>query len=383
MRIKSSIRLSLGLLPVLRSSGGDRADYRYEDYSEDGGRIHIRTHGFLFDKSLVPWLSLKGDLVYDGISGATPTGVPPLPGETAVAKATIEDIRRAGMIQPSIKLGNHIVSPQFAYSKEKDYESVGAALTHSIELNEKNTTLTWGVSHAFDRIIPNIGESITESTNKDATDIILGVTQLLGPKTILTANLTFGYSSGYLSDPYKRVLFTDFPYFPGFPYTGLPESRPSHKFREVAFLSVQQFVSSLNGAIEGSYRFHHDDWDVLSSTLTVEWHQKLGKWLTISPLLRYYTQTRAYFYSTQFAGDPTIPSDDPSFIAFPAYYTSDYRLSNFDSYTMGATASVRLHDHLSLEFAYKRYLMFGTDHQTAADQYPKAHVFTGGLTVWF
>ena len=38
---------------------------------------------------------------------------------------------------------------------------------------------------------------------------------------------------------------------------------------------------------------------------------------------------------------------------------------------------------LSLEMGYKRYEMFGTDGVTAADQYPTANVFTGGLTLWF
>jgi hypothetical protein len=381
---RRSLRFGLSLLPILKSRAEDRVDYRYEDYQEDGGRIHIETHGFLFDKGLASWLSLKGSVIYDGISGATPTGVPPLPGESTVAKATIEDIRRAGFIEPSFKFLNHTLSPQLAYSKEKDYESIGVSLTDSFDLNQKNTTITWGGSHAFDRIIPNIGEAITESQKKDATDLLVGVSQLFGPTTVFRANLTLGYSDGYLDDPYKRVLFTDFPYFPGFDYTGLPEKRPSHKFRQVALFSIQQFVTPLNGALEASYRFHHDDWGIAAHTLTAEWHQKVGKWLTISPLFRYYTQTRADFYATKFPGDPTIPSDDPSFVPLTVtYYSSDYRLSDLDSYTMGLTASIHVHEHVSLEFGYKRYLMYGTDHVTVADQYPKAHIFTGGLTLWF
>jgi hypothetical protein len=47
------------------------------------------------------------------------------------------------------------------------------------------------------------------------------------------------------------------------------------------------------------------------------------------------------------------------------------------------SVSAKVHEHVSLEFAYKRYEMFGTDGKTAKDQYPGAHVFTGGLTAWF
>jgi hypothetical protein len=127
-------------LPFARSFAEDRVDYRYEDYSEDGGRIHIQTHAALFSKEIRPWLNLRGSFVYDGISGATPIGAPPLPGETTVKKVNIDDIRRAGFIEPSFKIENHTLTPQFAISEESDYESLSASLSHSIDFNEKNTT---------------------------------------------------------------------------------------------------------------------------------------------------------------------------------------------------------------------------------------------------
>ncbi len=381
----SSLAFGIVLLPLTRGRAEDRADYRYENYAEDGGRIHVRTHGLLINKDLTPWLSLRGNYVYDGISGATPTGAPPLPGQSTVPKVTIDDIRRAGFIEPSFHLGNHTLTPQAAYSEESDYRSVGVSLTHSIDFNEKNTTVTWGVSHAFDRILPNPGESIDVAQDKDATDVLLGLTQVIDPQTLVRANLTLGYSDGYLSDPYKRVLFRDFPHTPGQPYTVFPENRPAHKFRQVAFLSLQHFVLPADGAAELSYRFYHDDWDVVANTLTVEWHQNVGKWVTISPIFRYYTQTAASFYGTSFAGDPSCPLAFPECpqIQIPSYYSADYRVSAFDAFTYGVSASIHLHERVSLQFEYQRYEMFGTDHMTAQDQYPQAHIFSGGISLWF
>ena len=208
---RSSLAVSFCLLPFLRSHAEDHVDYRYEDYAEDNGRIHIRTHGVFFESDLKPWLSLKGNYIYDGISGATPTGTPPPAGETLGRQVTIEDIRRAGFIEPKIKIGNHSFSPQLSYSLESDYKSLGTAFSHSIEFNDKNTTVTWGVGHSFDHILPNDGQATPESPeittplSKNSTDFLIGFTQLLGQKTVVGMNLTIGYSEGYLSDPYKLV----------------------------------------------------------------------------------------------------------------------------------------------------------------------------------
>lgn len=377
--------LSAGAL-ALRLRGEDRVDYRYEDYAEMGDRIHVQTHGLFFEKELKPWLAVKGNLIYDGISGATPNGAPPLPGETEVAKANIEDTRRAGFIEPSFRLENHTLSPQFAYSRESDYESTGIALSHAVALNEKNTTLSWGVSHAFDRVLPNPGASVAVPEDKNTTDFLLGVSQLLGPKTVLTVNLTLGYAEGFLSDPYKRVLFDDFPYTPGFPYTVFPEQRPDHKFRQVGYLGVNHFIEQANGAVDASYRLHHDDWGIWAHTFSLEWHQKLGRFLTVSPLFRFHAQSAADFYATHFPGDPSCPPElDPSCpqTPLPEFYSADYRLSRLQSFTYGIGLSARVHEHVSLEFVFKRYEMQGRDGVTAADQYPSANVFTSGVTIWF
>src|SRR5262249_47237167 len=55
--------IQLWLLP--RSKAEDRLDYRYEDYAEEGGRIHVRTHGAYAEVAAAPWLSLKGNYTHD------------------------------------------------------------------------------------------------------------------------------------------------------------------------------------------------------------------------------------------------------------------------------------------------------------------------------
>jgi hypothetical protein len=253
--------------------------------------------------------------------------------------------------------------------------------------------LLWGLSHSFDQILPNEGElyyktglPFTEPVDKDDTSGMAGVTQLLGPATTLTLNATLGYENGDLSDPYKRVLFDGVPYNPGpdpanpNPYTVFPERRPEYKFRQIGFVSLQHFFDPVNGAMEVTYRIYHDSFEVIANTVSLQWNQKAGKYVIISPLFRFYTQTAAYFYGTHFPGDPSNPAFP---VPIPAYYSSDYRLSELNSYTYGISIEAHVHEHLSLMVAYKYYAMFGRDGVTDAAQYPKANVFTGGLTLWF
>ena len=160
MRIAQYIRLFYLIILLLSNirinlKAEDRVDYKYEDYSEENGRIRVKTSSILFEKELTENINTQGAFVYDGISGATPTGAPPIPGEYEVDTTEITDIRRAGFINAEYSFEDYLLTPQIAYSKESDYESIGLSLKNSRYFNDKNTTFTVGLGHDFDKIIPN------------------------------------------------------------------------------------------------------------------------------------------------------------------------------------------------------------------------------------
>src|SRR5262249_46495077 len=119
---------------------------------------------------------------------------------------------------------------------------------------------------------------------------------------------------------------------------------------------------------------------VLSHTLALSWHQKIGKHVLVSPLFRYVHQSASDFYAPQFAGDPSNPFDPTP---VPKYYSADYRLSEMETFTFGVEASARLTDWLTLDLAYKRYDMRGLDGVTSQSAYPKANIVTVGARLWF
>lgn len=396
------------LLQSGRTRAEDRIEYRFEGYYEEDDRMEINTSGIYVEKDLNPRLVLKGEFIYDGISGATPSGGTPVPGSNQVPLIRFSDDRYAGNLGLDIRQGRFTHSPLFSYSYEHDYKSVGIAFNELIDFNQRNTTLALGAAHNFDRVN---GLFQPEFTSKDTSDFLLGVTQLFGPRTTFTANVILGYSQGYLTDPYKGVNF--FYAYPDSNFDPLPfgvsvgEQRPRHRFRQVGFLAVNHFIKPLNSALDGSFRLGNDDWGILSQTVAVSWAQKFGRRVILTPLFRFYHQSAADFYAPRFTGDPLFPDgtfysynandelllfpDDPGFPngpisevpAFPSYYSADYRLSQFNAYTYGASLQISVAEMATLHFSYKRYRMVGTDDVTLRSAYPIANVFTVGFTLWF
>ena len=97
---KSFVQLGLAtLLPCAiagRARAEDHVDYRYEFYKEEGGRIEVETHSALFEKKLTDIVTVKGQVVYDAISGATPNGLPPPPGSKQVMMQKLHDALSSG-----------------------------------------------------------------------------------------------------------------------------------------------------------------------------------------------------------------------------------------------------------------------------------------------
>jgi Protein of unknown function (DUF3570) len=385
------LTVGLYLASLKCAQGQNQAGYRFESYQEEGGRIGVDTSSWLFDTKVAPWLSLKGEAVYDAISGATPTGAPPPsqinflglgtgPLSTSVPTQYMQDKRWAGSLDGTLSFGRQRITPEFSYSSEHDYISYGTALNYAVDFNEKNTTLNLGWAHDWDSILPNSATYISQVQRKDSDDFLIGVNQLLGPRTVLTAAFTFRNSQGYLDDPYRGVLFEDYPQGDPNNISLFAESRPRHRESFIGYVSLTQYVTPLNGSLEGSYRYYHDSYGIDAHTFGLASYQKIGKRVMVSPSFRYYRQSAASFYATQFPGDPSNPGDPTP---IPTYYSADYRLSEMETFTYGISLTAKVMDWLSLDLAYKRYNTFGLDGVTSPSAYPQANVVTVGARVWF
>lgn len=335
-------------------------DTRYQYYQEDNNRIRVDSDYSLFSVDLSDTVLLDGTFLYSVISGASPTGLPSLGKGGQVPVVEISDERIASNLGLTTKIANHSIKVGGSYSYESDYLSLGASLQDTISLNEKNTELVLGAAYTRDTVGAN-GSSLKEA--KRSFDWIVGINQVINPTTLLSFNVGIGQKQGFLNDPYKRVLIDNAVYY---------ENRPGRKLEEMAFLQLTHFIEPWNASVEMSYRFGNNDHGSQSHTTMIAFYKYLfEKRLVIRPSFRYYSQTAADYYATEFTGNPD-------------HYSADYRISAEHTFNYGMQVRWNvLPDKFAIDLGYERYISKGTDGITSQSAYPDANSITAGVHIQF
>jgi hypothetical protein len=288
---------------------------------------------------------------------------PAAPAPTPAAKsgkvptATFSDERYAGNVELIKKIDRHTLSSLLSYSTESDYDSMGLALKDTIDFNQKNTGLLLGGAYTHDTIDP---ANAVPGGSKNSVEAIVGLTQLLDPRTVLTVDFTLGQAQGLLSDPYKVVSLNG---------QLVQEKRPDSKDKQIAFLSLAHFFPAANGSLEGSYRYYTDGFGIQGNTVELAWYQKFGERWVVRPLVRYYDQTAADFYAVRFTGSPE-------------FYSSDYRVSELISLGYGLKVAYAPNSRIQFDAEVLRYDQTGQDGITPEDAYPTANAFIVGARIW-
>lgn len=228
------------------------------------------------------------------------------------------------------------------FSNEHDYLSTGLSATFAQDINQRNTTLSLGISLNNDSVDPEGGipvgltvmptfpaKKATDGSQKDKTvkEVLFGITQIINRSTLMQANYSWGQSDGYLTDPYKilSVLENDGsgnlrslnPY--------VYENRPDQRTYQILFWKgVHQFRNE--NVLNLSYRYFWDDWGIQSHTVDMRYRFDFDGGHYLQPRLRYYQQGAADFYrQTLIDGEETTL----------AHASADYRLGEFTTQTIG------------------------------------------------
>ncbi len=379
LNLRSSLAVTPFLLPAvsLQAAEAFRFDSGYQTYDESGGRMFIESYYYRGELFISEDTSFRFQILRDAISGSTPIGT--LPGDaTQPFLMEIDDIRNGVVAALSQQIGDHRLELEASNSRESDYLSQGVSLNDRWELNQKNTTLSMGLNFVNDTITVRG----TADQNKKNYDAFLGVSQLLDKNTILSANLTLGYSEGYLNDQYKVIQRNEL--FFGIPVTNIyRENRPSSRLRAVLQLQGTHFFTHANAALDAIVRLTQDDYGITSQSLQLEWRQGLFNRLELTPFVRYYQQTAADFYHRSLNGlNVGTPQEFPD--GSGVNYSADYRLSSMATMSLGLKSRLRLSDNLSLSATYERYEMTGVGgEQAPAQAYPTASMWTFGVTFLF
>ncbi len=353
--------------------------YKYQDYQEMGGRIGVKVQGAAVEQDFGTATHLKVEGVMDAIAGATPSGQPAPAGSDQVPLSILHERRKAWDAALSHQFSGLNLSIGAANSRESDYVSTGWSLNTLVDFNQKNTTLLVGFAGTDDDIKVFYQ---TARAKKRSHDLIVGVTQLLDPRTSVTLNFTWGHQRGYLADPYKLVQKST-EIIPGvsLPLT-FAENRPDERDKWIGFAGINRTFPEVHGSIDLSYRLYHDTYNTTAHTIDAAWFQHCGERLIFRPGVRFYNQNAAEFYHYDMDRTTIAPAFGPPRPNGP-FYSSDYRLSAMQTFAYGLKVIFNVTDAWQFDAALEKYDMRGTDHVTPQSAYCRASIITlGGRFSW-
>jgi hypothetical protein len=304
--------------------------------------------------------TLSGKLTIDSLSGSSHNGASindnaqtftsPSGEEQYVVAAgevpldpNFEDDRTSmsvQMTQPLSRLLN--IDYGIAYSKESDYSSISLNANLMRDFNQRNTTLSIGLALAQDEINPRDGvpelyslmsDNIKASVeNKSTVDLLMGLTQVINRNTIMQFNYGIGSSTGYQNDPYKIVsIISD---DTGAPLDYLFESRPDSRIKHSLYWRTKHHLE--RDMIDVSVRLMADDWGVTSQTLDMRYRWNFSEASYLEPHVRYYSQRAADFYQNEISNEGLSATQlAEKYQSNATDVSSDYRLSNLDTTTVG------------------------------------------------
>lgn len=337
-----------GIVPgaALAQSAPDQALFEvsylnYRDWQPGRDRMTVNAPAMYTLLPLSDTTVLEAAVVYDQMSGASPLYFNVLSG------ASIGEYRTAGDVKVTKYFGSYAVSVGGAISSEGDFLSRAGAATLQIFSDDRNRTWTLGIAGTNDWINSSNGVAVGQKRN--SVDFLVGVTQALSPNSIVQSNLTYYTGHGYYSDPYKTL-----------------DTRPDRRRVGAWLTRYNQFLPSVDATLKLGYRLLIDSFGGNSNMVEAAWAQGLPQGFTVTPLLRYYTQSAASFYF-----NPPFPRG----YVEGQYYTADTRLSAFGAVTAGVTVSKTLWDgwRLALRGDYYRQ---NSDWRLGGDGSPGLQTFS-------
>ena len=333
-------------------------DATYLSYTEADGRVAVNKTLIDIDKTLDDG-SFKVGLVYDAMSGASPTGAVRSSdslvtfsspssrsgfsaGSNADNSLNQFDDTRVQLSATREQELNRLYS--FSYggviSNEEDFNSLGTTLGLKKEALSKLSSIDLGFAFTSDSIYRSFNEDTpvplgnTESSvslaegQRNTYDGLLGYTRVLNPSTVAQVNLTLGLSQGYHSDPYKIISAAD---ENNRVVANFHDSRPDSRQRTSLYTKVVHQLANSEHAVQFSYRLYQDDWGIQSHTVDTRYHYTLSARQYLEPHLRFYRQSAADFYQRKLNVnaflDPVLPAD--------GFASADYRLDEMNSMTVG------------------------------------------------
>ncbi|WP_396587868.1 DUF3570 domain-containing protein [Bermanella sp. R86510] len=327
---------------------------------EEPDKIAVDTYMAMINGDLSPTDNIKLGLVFDTLSGATPSGALPSNGgggttftgvsggqtnagggDTGLVK--FDDTRLAFDATWSHEWQRLIRSKTSAYvSVEGDYTAVGGSLGIEKDTEDRAYTFSAAVGLAADTVgrsdettpqpLSNTGDALFNDTGtKNTYDGLIGITRVINKRTVAMATYTYSTALGYHTDPYKIISVAD---AEDAQLATLYESRPDERTRQILYTKLVHELPKTGNHFAMSYRYHTDSWDLNSHTLETHYSYRVSNNHLLEPFWRLYHQQAANFYTRTIEYDPNT-QNNLSDVTLPEFASSDSRLSELMSNTLG------------------------------------------------
>ena len=222
--------------------------------------------------------------------------------------------------------GDRTMGFSVGQSRDNDYQSISVGYYWAKDYNESNSQ--WLIKgkiffdHWFHLFYPKELRDTTwvDTEHRNSFSIFNQYSKVINKKTVFAINSELVYQYGLLSTPFYRVYFDG----GGSPFERTRVERlPIDRFKTPTSIRLNHYLND-RMILRFFYRFYFDTWGIYSSTVSLETPIKINPYLTVTPILRYYTQSGTRYFAPR--GGHEMDAE---------FYTSDYDLSSFDSYKFG------------------------------------------------
>jgi hypothetical protein len=287
----------------------------------------------------------------------------------STASSKWQEVRQAGALDASWKLGDVGLGASGVVSSEPDYLSLAGGGTLSLDILDKNVTPFLGFSYSQDQV-GKTGLPHEFWRNKETIAGRVGVTFVVDRSTIASLQGDTVAETGYLAKPYRYIpLFAPSQAAvlqPGASIDQVNATRLSYRPAEQLPNARHRFA--ITGRIAHRFdvatlrldeRAYADTWGLLATTTEFRYMLDLGRRVTLWPHLRFHYQNGVVFWQLAYQGAGSDGS-----LGIPAIRTGDRELSPLYTGTGGFGVRFKLVDDVrkpwSLVFevdgSYTRYL---------------------------
>jgi hypothetical protein len=235
------------------------------------------------------------------------------------------------------------LTASYTYGTEHDYRSKAFAVSAGTDFLQKNTQIELSYGRGFDQVcttaysasdspstrlaLDNSKGCFTDAKNRAARDISLndfqlGWTQTWTPEFATQVVLSAALQHGFLGNPYRSVVIAP-------AGDQALENHPDNRGRGALGVRGKYYARGLETAFSASVRLYRDTWAIFGQTYELDAERYMFPWLRLLVRGRYYTQTKALFWSDDYTGGE--PATGPR----GQYWSGDRELSPLSSYLIG------------------------------------------------